>query len=68
LAARSAGNIGIFPCQGMRDPAEAMALASALSDHAGRMALQSLRRDAHDRDDTCWLHGNGWCLSKRELH
>jgi len=66
LAARSAGNIGIFPCVGMRDPAEALALAGALSDHAGRMALQSLRRDRHDRDETCWLHGNGWCLSKRE--
>ena len=22
-------------------------------------------RDPHDREDTCWLHGAGWCLSKR---
>jgi protein-L-isoaspartate(D-aspartate) O-methyltransferase len=67
LAARSVGNIGIYPCEGRRDAAEAAALDGALSDHAGRMALKSLRRDRHERDESCWLHGNGWCLSKREL-
>ena len=30
-------------------------------------ALKSLRRDHHERGDTCWLHGDGWCLSKRGL-
>jgi protein-L-isoaspartate(D-aspartate) O-methyltransferase len=68
LAARSAGNIWIFPGQGLRKEAEAANLGRALNDYSGRMALKSLRRDAHDRDDTCWLHGEGWCLSKRELH
>ncbi len=37
-------------------------------DEAGRAALKSLRRDSHLRDETYWLHGAGWCLSKRELH
>jgi protein-L-isoaspartate(D-aspartate) O-methyltransferase len=39
-----------------------------LNDGAGQQAVRSLRRDLHDRDETCWLHGNGWCLSKQELH
>lgn len=68
LTARVAGNIGIFPAQGLRDDAEAAALGRALGDPAGRAALKSLRRDRHDKDDTCWLHGRGWCLSRRELH
>ena len=67
FAARSAGNIGIFHCAGARQPAEAEALGRALSDHAGRAALKSLRRDRHQPDETCWLHGDGWCLSKRTL-
>jgi protein-L-isoaspartate(D-aspartate) O-methyltransferase len=66
LAARVAGNIGIFHAQGLRDAAEATALGQVLNDFAGRAALKSLRRDRHDKDETCWLHGNGWCLSKRE--
>jgi protein-L-isoaspartate(D-aspartate) O-methyltransferase len=68
FAARSAGNIGIFPCAGARQAAEAEALGRALADHAGRAALKSLRRDQHQADETCWLHGDGWCLSKHELH
>jgi protein-L-isoaspartate(D-aspartate) O-methyltransferase len=67
LAARSAGNIWIFPGQGLRNDAEAADLARAMADHAGRMALRSLRRDVHEREDSCWLHGAGWCLSKRGL-
>lgn len=67
FAARSVGNIGIFHCAGAREPAEAEALGQALADHAGRAALKSLRRDPHQADETCWLHGDGWCLSKRAL-
>jgi protein-L-isoaspartate(D-aspartate) O-methyltransferase len=67
LAARSAGQIGIYPGQGLRNQAEAANLGRALADHAGCMALKSLRRDHHERGDTCWLHGDGWCLSKRGL-
>jgi protein-L-isoaspartate(D-aspartate) O-methyltransferase len=68
LAARSAGAISIFPAQGLRTEAEAATLGRALADPAGRMAMKSLRRDQHDKDETCWLHGNGWCLSRRALH
>jgi protein-L-isoaspartate(D-aspartate) O-methyltransferase len=68
FAARSAGRVGFFPCAGARDVKEAAMLSFALGDAAGQQALKSLRRDQHQRDDTCWLHGEGWCLSKHELH
>jgi protein-L-isoaspartate(D-aspartate) O-methyltransferase len=67
FAARPVGNIGIFHCHGLRDTAQAAAIGQALADPAGRSELKSLRRDDHDRDATCWLHGTGWCLSKQEL-
>lgn len=68
IGARSAGRVGFFPCVGARDDAEAAALARALVDPTGQREIKSLRRDAHDADESCWLHGEGWCLSKRELH
>jgi protein-L-isoaspartate(D-aspartate) O-methyltransferase len=68
LAARSAGRVGFFPCAGARDDKEAAMLAFALGDGAGQQALKSLRRDPHRRDESCWLHGDGWCLSKHGLH
>jgi len=68
IAARSAGRVGFFPCAGAREDAEAMALSRALADATGQRALKSLRRDPHEVDESCWLHGNGWCLGKREIH
>lgn len=68
LSARSAGWVGFFPCAGARNEADEAALGRALDDRPGLAALRSLRRDPHDADDSCWLHGDGWCLSKRELH
>ena len=68
FAARSTGRVGFFPCTGARDVKEAAMLSFALGDAAGQLALKSLRRDQHQRDDTCWLHGEGWCLSKHQLH
>jgi protein-L-isoaspartate(D-aspartate) O-methyltransferase len=68
IAAHSAGSVGFFPCVGARDDAEAAALTRALGDPAGQRELKSLRRDSHRPGKTCWLHGKGWCLSKRELH
>lgn len=67
FAARSAGNIGIFHCAGARRADEAEALNRSLADPAGRAALRSLRRDRHPADETCWLHGDGWCLSQRAV-
>jgi protein-L-isoaspartate(D-aspartate) O-methyltransferase len=68
LAARRASGVGIFHCAGARNEQQAEVLSRALADAIGQGALKSLRRDVHDADESCWLHGDGWCLSKRELH
>jgi protein-L-isoaspartate(D-aspartate) O-methyltransferase len=68
FAARSAGWVGFYPCAGARSPEGEAALEAALADPAGQQAVRSLRRDPHDKDESCWLHRDGWCLSKHELH
>jgi protein-L-isoaspartate(D-aspartate) O-methyltransferase len=68
LAARSAGWVGFYPCAGARSAEGEAALDAALADPAGQQAVRSLRRDPHEKDDSCWLHRDGWCLSKHELH
>ena len=65
LLARSAGWVGFYPCAGARNADDEAALSKALGDTAGQAAVHSLRRDAHEQDETCWLHRRGWCLSKR---
>jgi protein-L-isoaspartate(D-aspartate) O-methyltransferase len=50
---------------GARDEAFGRRLASALSRDGGD-PVRSLRRDAHSPEATCWLHGEGWCLSRQE--
>ena len=67
LAARSAGWAGFYPFAGASGAEDQAALAQALHDVAGQQAVRSLRRDLHERELTCWLHGAGWCLSKRDL-
>jgi protein-L-isoaspartate(D-aspartate) O-methyltransferase len=49
---------------GARDPDVSRRLAAALARDWGR-AVQSLRRDHHAKSRTCWLRGEGWCLSRR---
>lgn len=68
LAARSVGWVGFYPCAGARSPEGEAALEAALADPVGQQAVRSLRRDQHEKDDSCWLHRDGWCLSKHELH
>jgi protein-L-isoaspartate(D-aspartate) O-methyltransferase len=68
FAARSAGWVGFYPCAGARSPEGEAALEAALADPAGQQAVRSLRRDPHDKDESCWLHRDGWCLSKHERH
>jgi hypothetical protein len=26
--------------------------------------VRSLRRDVHVQEESCWLHGSGWCFSR----
>lgn len=66
--ARSAGWVAFYPCAGARSPEDEAAIDQAVADPAGQAAVLSLRRDRHPADESCWLHRDGWCLSKRDLH
>lgn len=50
---------------GARDETVGRRLAAALSRDGGD-PVRSLRRDRHREDPSCWLHGDRWCLSRRE--
>jgi protein-L-isoaspartate(D-aspartate) O-methyltransferase len=63
FAARFVGHVGIYSFAGARDAEAAKRLDAALRrGDAGE--VKSLRREAHEQDESCWLHGEGWCLSR----
>ena len=66
-AAALIGPCGFIPCIGGRDAVSEAALSAALAG-GGMEEVTSLRRDAHDEDDACWMHCDGFCLSRHALH
>ncbi|WP_158816527.1 protein-L-isoaspartate O-methyltransferase [Methylocapsa sp. S129] len=54
----------IYPCAGARSIQAERLFARALGQ-GGQRFVRSLRLDAHAHDSTCWLHGDGYCLSTR---
>jgi protein-L-isoaspartate(D-aspartate) O-methyltransferase len=54
---------GFIDFQGARDPAISRRLAAALRRDFGA-PVRSLRHNIHQEDETCWLHEEGWCLSR----
>ncbi|WP_336799448.1 protein-L-isoaspartate O-methyltransferase family protein [Kaistia sp. MMO-174] len=64
-AAEFLSSAAFIPFVGARDGRFDHPLAGALMRDRGA-AVRSLRRDRHDEDQTCWLHGEGWCLSRLE--
>jgi protein-L-isoaspartate(D-aspartate) O-methyltransferase len=50
--------------EGARDERTNAELRKALQRDQGA-GVRSLRCDSHERDQTCWLHGEGWCFSRR---
>jgi protein-L-isoaspartate(D-aspartate) O-methyltransferase len=57
--------VTIFPCIGVRDAdCNRQLLAKTELDWP---LVRSVRRDAHDVDATCWLHGPEGCLSTADL-
>lgn len=66
-AARVLTSCVIFPCIGGIDADADQRLASALSRMEESDSVRSLRRDAHAAEPTCWLHGDGFCLSTRPV-
>lgn len=65
FAARLQGGVGFIEFQGACDPETGARLTEALRrERTGE--VKSLRTDAHHKNDSCWLHGVGWCFSRRE--
>lgn len=58
--------VGIFPCFGAIDLEADRLVGKALAE-GGFAGVMSLRRDAHVPDESCGLHGQGYCFSRRSL-
>jgi protein-L-isoaspartate(D-aspartate) O-methyltransferase len=65
FAARFVGGVGIYGCAGAREAETAKALDVAIA-RGDASEVRSLRRKPHEPDDSCWLHGDGYCLSRAE--
>jgi protein-L-isoaspartate(D-aspartate) O-methyltransferase len=65
FAARLQGGVGFIEFQGASDPETGSRLLEALRRNRAD-EVRSLRCEVHERDESCWLHGNGWCFSRRE--
>ncbi len=63
-AARFLSCAAFIDFSGARDPEVSPRLAAALTRDRGGAAVRSLRRAAHTEEESCWLHGEGWCLSR----
>jgi protein-L-isoaspartate(D-aspartate) O-methyltransferase len=61
-SARFISPVAIFSCAGARDEASNQRLREAMSK-GDWMTVQSLRREPHEATETCWLHGENFCLS-----
>jgi hypothetical protein len=64
LSARAIGVVAIYSAVGLRADDVNARLGKAMM--GGPMqwgAVKRLRRDAHEPDATCWLHGPTWCWS-----
>jgi protein-L-isoaspartate(D-aspartate) O-methyltransferase len=65
FSARVVTFVVVYSCTGARDPQREPLLGKAMA--AGTlMKMKSVRRDAHERTETCILHGSDVCLSAAE--
>jgi len=60
--AKFLSGVSVFHCIGSRDEGANQRLREAFMRGVWG-SVQSLRRDDHKSSDTCWLHGDGFCLS-----
>jgi len=63
FAAAFVSEVGIYPCYGARDSAFNDKLKEAFK-RGDWKTVKTLRRDAHEANDTCWFHAETFCLSK----
>jgi protein-L-isoaspartate(D-aspartate) O-methyltransferase len=66
FAASFISGVRIFSCVGGRDTELNQRLKEAFERDDWK-SVQSLRRDPHDEQESCWLHGEQFCLSKTSL-
>lgn len=65
FAARLQGGVSFIGFQGASDPQTSSRITDLLR-RDGSDEVRSLRLDAHEQEESCWLHGEGWCFSRRE--
>lgn len=65
FAARLQGGVAFIEFHGAHDPDVALRLLEALR-HNRTAEVKSLRLDPHEPDESCWLHGDAWCFSRRD--
>jgi protein-L-isoaspartate(D-aspartate) O-methyltransferase len=65
FAVRVLSNVLIYEFSGARDPEVNERLRQAMAKSRGG-EVKSIRTDSHSEDETCWLHGDGWCFSRRD--
>jgi protein-L-isoaspartate(D-aspartate) O-methyltransferase len=64
MSARVAAVVAVYSAVGVRDADMNERVGKALMSGPQRwQAVDELRRDAHEPDVTCWLHGRTMCLS-----
>jgi protein-L-isoaspartate(D-aspartate) O-methyltransferase len=66
LTACFTSGVGIFSCVGGRDAELNQRLKKAF-ERGDAKSVQTLRRDQHDEQESCWLHCEQFCLSKTSL-
>lgn len=64
FAATLCGSVFFVDFEGARNSFINDELARVLKRDQGT-AVRSLRCDVHEKDESCWLHGHGWCFSRR---
>lgn len=65
FAAQFLCGVLFYEFAGARDSEVDRRLQQAFARDRGA-GVKSLRRDSHAEEETCWLHGEGWCLSCAE--
>jgi protein-L-isoaspartate(D-aspartate) O-methyltransferase len=65
LSAQWLSPCGFYPCFGAVDAEADRRLAEAFAQN-GLTAVHSLRREPHEREASCLLHGEGYCFSTIE--
>ena len=64
FAARVIAVVAVYSALGIRDPEMNDRIGKALAAGPARwMAVTRLRRDPHEPDASCWLHGRVCCVS-----